>query len=221
MLNNRIKIAVIIMGISFLPAAATATVLSAVTLSDGDNKESAAAAARRQQGMQPEQTERESLFPQKSLDLGKSHFTWGAETGASLDMTSHDLSTFDVDVMLGYKNSIFNLAGIGAGLHRSVHAGNNFIPVYAVLRTDFRRKPSPLFLNVQAGYSFNTVQDSETLGDFYGAFGMGVNLSQSRKANSYVILSVAYQYLSSKILSKIDFDTHYVFFAKLNIGVNF
>lgn len=163
----------------------------------------------------------ESFFPEKSLNLSFTHFTWGAEAGSSLDLTSHNLSTFDADVLLGYKNSIFNIVGIGAGIHRSIHTGNNFIPVYAVLRTDFRRKPSPFFLNLQAGYSFNTVGDRSSVGDFYGAAGLGINLQQGRVANTYVILSLAYQYFSKENMTKIDFDTHYIFFAKLMIGVNF
>lgn len=164
---------------------------------------------------------RESLFPEKTRTLAFSHFTWGAEAGASLDLTSHDLSTFDVDVLLGYKNSFIKMAGIGAGIHRSIHTGNNMIPVYGVIRTNFMRRPTPLFFNLQAGYSFNTFNNSGTAGDFYGAVGLGVNLQETRLAKSYIILSCAYQYLSEENKIKSDIDTHYIFFAKLVIGVNF
>lgn len=161
------------------------------------------------------------IFPGKSHSLAFSHFTWGAEAGSSLDLTTNDLSTFDVDVVLGFKNSFIKLAGIGAGIHRSIHTGNNFIPVYAVLRTSFRRKPSLFFLNLQAGYSFNSISDAGTLGDFTGALGVGINLQQSSVAKSYIILSGAYQYFSTANLQKIDLDQHYIFFARLVIGVNF
>lgn len=161
------------------------------------------------------------LFPGKSHSLAFSHFTWGAEVGSSLDLTSNDLSTFDVDVVLGYKNPYIKLAGIGAGIHRSIHSGNNFIPVYAVLRTSFRRKPSLFFLNLQAGYSFNSISDAGTVGDFTGALGVGINLQQTSVAKSYVILSGAYQYFSTGNLQKIDLDQHYIFYARLMIGVNF
>lgn len=163
----------------------------------------------------------ESLFPGKTKSLAFSHFTWGAEAGSSLDLTSHDLSTFDVDLLLGYKNSFIKMAGVGAGIHRSIHTGNNFIPVYAVLRTSFRRTPSLLFMNLQAGYSFNSFSNSETVGDFTGALGVGINLQQSRMSKSYIILSAAYQYFSQVNKEKIDIDTHYIFFARLVIGVNF
>lgn len=164
---------------------------------------------------------RESLFPEKSRSLAFSHFTWGAEAGSSLDLTSHDLSTFDIDVLCGYKNAFIKMAGIGAGIHRSIHSGNNFIPLYAVVRTNFRNRPSLFFFNLQAGYSFNTLSDSGTVGDFYGALGLGINLQQTKMSKTYVILSGSYQYFSEDSKIKTDIDSNYIFFAKLVIGVNF
>ncbi len=164
---------------------------------------------------------RESIFPSRTRSLAFSHFTWGAEAGSSLDMTSHDMSSFDVDVLLGYKNSFLKMVGIGGGIHRSIHTGNNFIPVYAVIRTGFRDKPTPLFMNLQAGYSFNTIDGTKSSGNFYGAMGLGVNLQQTRVAKTYVIASLAYQYFTDENMAKIDLDTHYIFYAKLVIGVNF
>lgn len=165
--------------------------------------------------------DREAIFQGRTHSLAFSHFTWGAEAGSSLDMTSHDLSSFDIDVLLGYKNSFLKMAGFGAGIHRSIHAGNNFIPVYAVIRTDFRNKPSPFFMNLQAGYSFNNIDGSSSSGNFYGAIGLGINLKQSRLAKSYVIASLAYQYFTNENMAKIELDTHYIIYAKLVIGVNF
>ncbi|MBD5195800.1 MAG: hypothetical protein HDS71_09705 [Bacteroidales bacterium] len=164
---------------------------------------------------------RESFFNQ-SNSLDTSHFTWGAEIGSSLDMTSHDLSTFDGDVMIGYKNSFMKFAGIGAGIHRSIHTGNNFIPVYGLIRTSFRSKPSLLFMSLQAGYSFNTISKHNTVGDFTGSIGLGVNLQQSKACKTYIVLALAYQYFSEDNKSKIDeIDTNYIYFARLSLGINF
>jgi len=167
------------------------------------------------------ESKRESFFPGKTKSLAFSHFTWGAEVGASIDLTSHDLSTFDADVLLGYKNPYINIAGIGAGIHRSIYSGNYFIPVYAVLRTSFRKQPSLLFLNIQAGYSFNTVKRVGTVGDFYSSLGIGINLQQTAVAKTYIILSCAYQNFSEGSRAKINIDTRDVFYAKLVVGVNF
>lgn len=163
----------------------------------------------------------ESLFPDKSIDLGKSHFTWGAEFGSSIDLTGHNLSTFDIDVNLGYKSSLFKILGVGVGLHRGLSSGDNYIPVYAVIRTSFRKKPSLFFLNVQAGYSFNTLKHGKTHGDFVSALGCGVNLTQSRRAKSYIILSAGSRYFNKKHKEITQLDVNYVTVAKLLIGVNF
>lgn len=163
----------------------------------------------------------ESLFPGKTQSLAFSHFTWGAEVGSSLDLTSHDLSTFDVDVNLGFKNSFIKMAGIGAGIHRSIHTGNNFVPIYALLRTSFRSQPSLFFFNLQAGYSFNTIKGNDTMGDFTGSLGIGINLQQTRMAKSYLLLCAAYQYYSRDNKLAVGIDTNYIFFARLMLGVNF
>lgn len=171
--------------------------------------------------IQNEVFERESLAPKSTLSLAFSHFTWGAEVGSSLDMTSHDLSTFDADVLIGFKNSFIKIVGFGAGIHRSIHSGNNLIPVYAVFRSSFRNKPSLCFLNMQAGYSFNTYGESGTISDLYGALGVGINLQKTSKASSYVILSLACQHLNEKNKEAVKFDTNYIVFATLKIGVTF
>lgn len=152
---------------------------------------------------------------------GLSHFKWGAEAGASLDMTSNDLSTFDIDVLMGYTNSYIMMAGIGGGWHKSVNADNCFIPIYGVFRSSFTKKPSLLFLNAQAGYSFNSMNTSGSYGDFVGALGVGLNLKQTGFAKSYVILSAHYQHLSQMHQLQTEINKKYLLFARLVIGVNF
>ncbi len=165
---------------------------------------------------------RESLFPNKSRSLADSHFTWGAEVGTSIDMTGHDMSTFDLDALVGYKNSFLNIAGIGAGVHRAVQSGNNFVPIYAVIQTSFRKRPSLFFLNAKFGYSFNTIQDSPTFGDFVSALGVGLNLSKTRIARTYILLSVGYRYFNERHKVYVDkLTTHYVYMTHLSFGINF
>lgn len=161
------------------------------------------------------------LFPERSRNLDTSHFTWGAEVGSSIDATGHDLTTFNVDVLIGYKNACIKMLGIGAGIHRSIHMGNNLIPVYAVFRSSFRKKPSLLFLDLQAGYSFNTFEDHDTFGDFTSALGLGINLSQTRRAKSYIILSGGYHYINDKHREMVSIDTNSIYVVNLSFGVNF
>lgn len=165
---------------------------------------------------------RESLFPQSSRNLSFSHFTWGAEAGASIDVSGYDMSTFDIDVLLGYKNKAIRMLGIGVGVHRSVQVGDNFIPIYATIQTSFRSKPSLCFFSAKIGYSFNTIGDSPTFGDTMSSLGCGINLSQSHRAKSYLLLSAGYRYFNNRHIEAIDrIDRHYIFIASLALGISF
>ena len=163
----------------------------------------------------------ESLFPDKSIDLGKSHFTWGAEFGSSIDMTAHNMSTFDLDVNFGYKNAVFKVVGVGVGFQRGIDSGNNFLPVYFVMRTSFRKKPSLCFLNLQAGYSFTTLKGSKTHGDIISALGCGINLTQSRHAKSYIIVSACSRFFDKNHRELTGLDMKAINYARLQIGINF
>lgn len=163
----------------------------------------------------------ESLFPKSTFDLAKSHFTWGAEFGSSIDMSARNMSTFDIDVNIGYKNAYIKVAGIGAGLHRGISSGLNFIPVYALIRTSFRKQPSLFFLNALAGYSFNRIPGSNVHGDIIASLGCGINLTQSRHAKSFIILSAASRYFDKKHEELTGIDTRSIVMARLQIGINF
>ena len=89
------------------------------------------------------------------------------------------------------------------------------------IRTSFRSKPSPCFLHIEAGYSFNTIKDADTFGDFTCAVGLGVNFSQSRRARTYMILSAGYRYFNENHQAIAKLDTKYIYIAKLGFGVSF
>ncbi|MBD5203865.1 MAG: hypothetical protein HDS82_03195 [Bacteroidales bacterium] len=165
--------------------------------------------------------ERESLFPEGSRSLAGSHFTWGAEAGASIDLTGHDMSTFDADVLIGYKNDFIRLVGIGAGVHRAFGNGNNFIPLYGVFRSSFRKKPSLLFAHVDFGYSFNTIGDSPTFGDFTGSIGCGINLAMSRRFHSHILIALGFKHFNELHRSDTNIDVKDIYFARITFGVNF
>ena len=165
--------------------------------------------------------ENQSLFPEYSRTLGTSHFSWGAEIGSSIDLTANNLSTFDADVTIGYKNKFLKMAGVGIGIHKAFGSGNNFIPIYAVIRTPFRRKPSPFFFNITAGYSFNTIGDSAAKGGFNMSVGIGVDLAVAKLFHSHLILSYGYLHLNDRQFSDKLISNKNISLARLTIGVNF
>lgn len=168
-----------------------------------------------------EKEERESLFPQATKDLGKSHFTWGAEFGASIDLSGYDTSTFNVDAVFGYKNNYLRIIGAGAGIHRSLGNGDNFIPVYAVVRTSFSRLPRLFFMSLKVGYSFNTMGDSPTFGDSNAQLGAGINLAIGKKFQSHIILAYEFRHFNKRHKYILNDKADNISLATLSFGVNF
>lgn len=160
-----------------------------------------------------------SLF--SSVDLATSHFTWGAELGSSIDMTGHDMSTLDADVVIGYKNKWIRTAGFGAGIHRAFGTGDNFIPVYALFRTSFTSRPSNFFMSLKVGYSFNSIQDSPTFGDSCASIGAGINLAMGRRFSSHIILSISQRHFTKRHSDKYQLNVDNIYLVSLAFGVNF
>ncbi|MBD5310467.1 MAG: hypothetical protein HDS10_08635 [Bacteroides sp.] len=165
--------------------------------------------------------ERESLFPERGKDLIGSHFTWGAEVGTSIDVSGYDTSTFNIDALLGYKSDYFRILGFGAGIHRALGTGDNFIPLYAVLRTSFSSQPRLFFMSLKTGYSFNTIKNSATFGDINASLGAGINLAISKRFKSHIILAYEFRHFNSKHREKYSLEAEDISLATLTFGVNF
>lgn len=163
----------------------------------------------------------ESIFPESSRSLSESHFTWGGEFGASIDLSGYDTSTFDVDIVLGYKNNYFRILGIGAGVHRAFGTGDNFVPVYAVMRTSFSTKPRLLFMSLKAGYSFNTMGDAPTFGDANASLGCGINLAMTKRFKSHIILAYEFRHFNKRHKNALNIHADDISLATLSFGVNF
>lgn len=164
---------------------------------------------------------RESIFPRSSRPLEYSHFSWGADIGASIDMTAHNQSTFDADVVFGYKNRWLQLVGVGGGIHRAFGSGDNYLPVYVVFRSSFSSHPQPLFFSFKAGYSFNTIGNAANLGDTSASIGMGINLALSRSFRSHIIVGYGFRHYSDRHRERFQLTTSNVSLAQLSIGISF
>lgn len=166
-------------------------------------------------------TERESIFPQGNRPLWLSHFTWGVDVGASIDLRGYDMSTFDLDVMIGYKSEFIRTIGIGAGVHRSFGKKNNFIPLYFVFRSSFRSKPSLFFFNMRAGYALSNIGEGASRGGVMAALGVGINLAMSKRFQSHILLSYCYYHINSHSRLEANLPAKYVDLARISFGVNF
>jgi len=161
------------------------------------------------------------MSPDKGKGIGQSHFAWGAGIGSVIDMSGNDMSAIDLSAYFGYKGAAIQMAGIGASIDMAVNNGSRMFPVYAILRTNFRKHPSRCFMEVKAGCAFNNLYDNETQQGFYGSLGAGVNLATGRSFRSYVLLSYVYNHLrpygtEAKTVSLSDLHL-----ASISIGVSF
>ena len=214
MTGSRLKFVLIVMGvISLLPNIARSASLAKQAAYPDTTSQSAIANVA--------SNERESIFPAGSRPLWLSNFTWGVDIGSSIDLRGYDMSTLDLDVMLGYKSSFIRTLGVGAGVHRSFGKKNNFIPLYLVFRSSFRTKPSLFFFNMRAGYAFSTIGEGASRGGAMAAVGVGINLAMSKRFQSHILLSYCYYHINGHTRKESSFDSKYIDLARISFGVNF
>lgn len=149
------------------------------------------------------------------------HFTWGVDAGASIDLSGEDMSTFTAETYFGYKGSWIRTAALGVGMHKAFGNQYTFVPVYGLLRTSLRSKPSLFFFELKTGYSFNTLANSGSIGGAYGSFGLGINLAMTRKFQSHIVLAYSYFTLRHATELDISYSGDNISSAVLRFGINF
>lgn len=162
------------------------------------------------------------LFPNaKRPSLNTKRFVWGADVGSSVDLTGHNLTTFDVNINCGLRNSIFSILGIGLGVQRSIGNSTSFVPIYGIVRTSFRKKPSNFFFNLKAGYSFNTLSSSESKGGFLFSTGGGIILKRTKRLYSFIMLAYGFYHINDRTVDDVRLDIDHVDFAQIVFGITF
>jgi len=79
----------------------------------------------------------------------KTHFAWGADFGASIDLGGDEMTCIDFDVMFGMRRGWIKFLGIGAQADIMVSNSCRSFPLYAEFRTNFRNSPSILFWDLK------------------------------------------------------------------------
>ncbi|MCM1028900.1 MAG: hypothetical protein NC342_07975 [Pseudoflavonifractor sp.] len=132
------------------------------------------------------------------------HFAWGADIGGAIDLSGHDLSTINIDAYFGYRNTLFPILGLGAGINMPVSNSRREFPVYAIARTSFSRQPQPVFIDLRAGIVLNTHPDLDSQTDLFLSPGIGFRLATGRLFSSYIILGYIYNGLHSHEATSAD-----------------
>lgn len=152
----------------------------------------------------------------------KSNFSWGVDLGSSIDLSSNDMSTINIEACFGYRNAWLDMAGVGAGINMMVSNSCRTFPVFAVFRSSFRSRPVLCFLDLRAGVAFNELTGNRKQTAPYINPSVGFNLARSANFKSYV--SVGYLYNGIDSFGPADDRTvisHGLSMAVVRIGIAF
>ena len=144
----------------------------------------------------------------------------GAELSTGLDLSGADMSTFNADLLIGYRHKVIQLLGLSLGIHKSLGTRDSFIPIQIVFRTSFRPRPSLMFMHFSTGYSFNTISSSPMFGDYLATIGCGVNIVQRPSFQSNVILSVGFRHFTEKHQAMASIGKPNLGFAQMSYGIS-
>lgn len=147
-------------------------------------------------------------------------FSMGLELSTGLDLSGLDLSTFNTDILIGYRCKAFPIIGVQLGVHKSLGSRDVFLPICFVLRTSFRNRPSPLFFHFNAGYSFNTISSSKMFGDITAAIGCGIKLAERRNFQSNIVLALGFRHFNQRHQMMTRIDKPNTGYAQISFGVS-
>lgn len=144
----------------------------------------------------------------------------GLELSTGLDLSGTDLSTFNADLICGYRHNLIQLLGVSLGVHKSLGSRDSFIPIQAIFRTGFQPRQTLVFMHTSIGYSFNTISKSPMFGDFMAAVGVGVNLVQKRKFQSNICLSFGFRHFTERHQELANIQKDNTGFAQISFGIS-
>lgn len=124
-------------------------------------------------------------------------FAWGADFGTSIDLNGHDMSTVNIDANFGYANGVLRTVGVGAGAHMMMSNGCRAFPLYMILQTNFRHKPTLCFLDLRFGMAINNVDHDSRQTSPYINPSLGFNLAGNKNFQSYMRIGYLYNGMKS------------------------
>ena len=133
-------------------------------------------------------------------------FSWGAEAGANVDLSGNNMSAIAINLSAGMRWRWIRFAGIGAEADITVSNSNRFFPIYAVFRTNFRKRPSRLFWEVRGGIALQYHENAANTTGAYVYTGVGMQLASGASFASY--MSLGYTYIQRKSIVIDDETIH-------------
>ena len=150
------------------------------------------------------------------------HFAWGIDAGSAIDLTGRDMSAIGISACFGYSGPYLPFAGVGAAIDMMVSSSSSSYPVFAMVRTDFRRQHRLCFLEARGGVAFTNINNFATQTTPYGSIGVGITLATGRTFTSHVLLSYNYTKLNDVAVDEgVMARIHDLQYASIKIGIAF
>lgn len=163
-----------------------------------------------------------SALAQEGLnDCNATRFTWGASFGSDIDLTGNDKSDVSLDAYFGVRLPAVQVLGVGAGIDVPVSNSWRSYPVYAILRTNFLKRPSLCFLDARGGLSVNLLEYNQKQTGGYASVGVGFQLASSSKFSSHLILAYSFFSRSDYAHGDESVKVNDLHMATMRIGISF
>lgn len=136
------------------------------------------------QSVAPKATPKRSI----SYENPRLKFAWGADLGASADMSGNDMSSIDLDLNAGISRGWINFLGIGAQANITVANSQRYYPLFVLFRTNFTNRPTRFFWELKGGVSLNYIESLRQQLGSYAFTGCGIKLASSNRFTSHLTL---------------------------------
>ncbi len=159
------------------------------------------------------------VFPAKKKIKVK--FAWGADLGASIDMSGNDMSAVDFGLVFGMKRGWINFLGLGAQANIPVSNSNRSYPLFLMFRTNFTDRPTRVFWELKGGVALNYLEHDLRQTGIYGCTGIGIKLATGAKFSSHMTIGYTYIQRKSVVGEEMTKEFPDLHFATVKIGVVF
>lgn len=151
----------------------------------------------------------------------KVRFAWGADLGASIDMSGNDMSTIDLSLAFGMRRGWINFLGVGAQANVMISNSCRSFPIYLQFRTNFTDRPTRVFWELKGGMSLNFLEHKHRQEGIYGSTGVGFRLASTAKFSSHMVLGYTYLQRKRVIGAEMTHDFTDLHYATIKLGVVF
>lgn len=151
----------------------------------------------------------------------KGRFAWGADVGASIDMSGNDMSGLNFSAIFGLSKQWMQFLGAGVQADIAVNNSCRSYPIFAELRTNFTNRPSICFWDVKAGISLNYLPDNVTSSGAFLSTGLGIHLARSSKFTSHIIVGYSFRERKNATDPTTEHPYPDLHYATVKIGIQF